>query len=108
MNTAQQLRNLSLALCLLAAPALALEIGDAKSQGLVGETASGYIAAVVSSDEVDTLVKEVNAKRRTHYEAIAKKNGISVNAVEARAAEKAIEKTESGQFIDIGDGWRKK
>lgn len=92
----------------LATPAFALELADAKSSGAVGETRSGYIGAVKSSSEIDALVADINAKRRAHYQEIADKNNISREAVEARAGQKAIEKSESGAYIDIGNGWESK
>lgn len=93
---------------LLSLPALALDLGEAKAQGLVGETATGYIAAVKSSPEVNALVKDINAQRKAHYQKIATKNKISLEAVEVRAGQKAIGKTPAGQFVNPGSGWQKK
>ena len=95
-------------LVLIALPALALELDQAKSDGLVGETNTGYLAAVKPSAEVDALVKGINGQRKAQYQKIATKNGISLEAVEARAGLKAMEKTPAGQFIDVGTGWQKK
>jgi len=95
-------------LLVTALPAFALELGDAKSGGLVGETNSGYLAAVKPSAEVDELVASINKKRKAHYQKIADKNGISLQAVEVRAGQKAIEKTAPGEFINTGAGWEKK
>ena len=96
------------ALLLSALPALALDLGQAKSKGLVGETNSGYLGAVKPSAEVDALVADINAKRKAHYQKIASQNGISLQAVEARAGLKAIEKTPAGEFVNTGAGWQKK
>ena len=93
---------------LLSLPALALDLGEAKAQGLVGETATGYVAAVKSSPEVNALVKDINAQRKAHYQKIATKNKISLEAVEVRAGQKAIGKTPTGQFVNPGSGWQKK
>ena len=101
------LGTLSLSL-LLIMPAQALDLGEAKSKGLVGETSTGYIAAVKPSGEVNALVKDINTQRKAHYQKIAKKNNISLQAVEARAGQKAIGKTASGQYVDSGSGWRTK
>jgi len=98
---------LSLALC-VALPAVALDLGAAKQQGLVGETNTGYLAAVKSSAEVDALVADINAQRKAQYQKIAEKNGISLQAVEARAGLKAIEKTPAGEYVNTGSGWQKK
>ena len=107
-KTSQQaLGTLALSL-LLALPAFALDLGAAKSGGLVGETSSGYLAAVKSSGEVDNLVASINSKRKAHYQQIAKQNGISLQAVEVRAGQKAMEKTPAGEYINSGGGWKKK
>ena len=92
----------------VALPAMALDLGQAKAKGLVGETSSGYIAAVKASGDVNSLVKDINAQRKAHYKKIAKKNNISLEAVEVRAGQKAIGKTPAGQFINTGGGWQKK
>lgn len=93
---------------LLALPAHALELGQAKADGLVGETGTGYLAAVKPSAEVDALVADINRQRKAQYQKIAEKNGISLQAVEAQAGLKVIEKTPAGEFIDTGSGWQKK
>ena len=93
---------------LMAVPALALDLGEAKSKGLVGETSSGYLAAVKASGDVNALVNDINTKRKAHYQKIAKKNNISLEAVEVRAGQKAIGKTPAGQYVDSGGGWQKK
>jgi uncharacterized protein YdbL (DUF1318 family) len=89
----------------LAMPAIALELDEAKAAGLVGETNMGYIAAVKPSAEVDALVMSINSQRKVYYQEIASKNGITLQAVEARAGLKAIEKTVPGGYINTGDGW---
>jgi uncharacterized protein YdbL (DUF1318 family) len=106
-NIQRVLGALSLSM-LLALPVVALDLGAAKSGGLVGETNAGYIAAVKPSTEVDALVKDINSQRKAYYQGIAKKNDISLQAVEARAGLKAIEKTPAGEYINTGAGWQKK
>ena len=88
--------------------ALAMDLDEAKASGLVGETNMGYIAAVKPSPEVDALVVSINSQRKVYYQEIAKKNDISLQAVEARAGLKAIEKTAPGGYINTGDGWIQK
>ena len=101
--------RLALATLLLSAlPALALDLGEAKAKGLVGETNSGYLGAVKPSSSVNALVADINAKRKSHYQKIAKQNNISLQAVEARAGLKAIEKTPAGEYVNTGAGWQKK
>ncbi|SHF99613.1 hypothetical protein SAMN04487965_3103 [Microbulbifer donghaiensis] len=87
---------LSLAIAL---PALAINLGEAKSQGLVGEANSGYIAVVSqSSPELEALVAEVNAKRKAEYARIAKRNNIDIAQVAARAAEKLEARVAPGEY----------
>lgn len=87
----------------------ALDLQSAKAQGLVGETASGYLAAVQeASPAVDTLVAEINSKRKSHYQKIASSNDTPLTTVEQLAGQKAMEKTPTGQYIDNGSGWQKK
>jgi uncharacterized protein YdbL (DUF1318 family) len=92
----------------MALPAFALELDEAKSAGLVGETNMGYIAAVKPSGEVDALVISINNQRKVYYQGIAAKNDISLQAVESRAGLKAIEKTTAGGYVNTGDGWLQK
>ena len=97
----------------LALPATAsgLDLDRAKSQGLVGEKADGYVGIVVaqSSAPVEALVKNINVKRRAAYEEIAKKNGTSVDAVALLAGAKLIERASSGEWVTDADGfWRQK
>ena len=66
----------------------ALDIHQAKSQGLVGERLDGYLGIVKSSAGVKSLVDKVNKGRRDYYKDIAKRNGTSQNVVEALAGKK--------------------
>ena len=61
-------------LILVALPALALDLNGAKASGQVGETHTGYLAAVKPSPEVDALVADINTKRKAQYQRIAEKN----------------------------------
>lgn len=101
--------SLLLLLIFSAAPALAIDLQTAKSQGLVGETPAGYLGAVTTPNaEVRKLIADINARRKAHYEAIAAKNNINLDKVEKLAGAKAIKKTAAGQYVKIGDNWQKK
>jgi len=103
---------LLLASLLLSFSAWALDLSQAKQQGLVGEQTNGYLGAVHTppSGEVQRLINEINNQRRQAYQQIAVKNGISLEQVAKLAAEKAIEKTPPGQYVqDPKSGhWLKK
>lgn len=91
--------------------AWAIDIKDAKEQGLVGEANTGYIAAVnqAANPEVMALIKDVNAQRKSKFEATAKKTGTSMSQVANRFYELAVQKTEKGHYYqDAGGNWRKK
>lgn len=94
---------------LLASAAYAIDLDTAKSRGLVGERADGYLGVVVQdpSAEVKELVADVNAKRRNRYQQIADQNGIDIADVEARAGQRAIELTADGNWIFISR-WERK
>jgi uncharacterized protein YdbL (DUF1318 family) len=94
---------------LSAVPAFALSLDEAKQQGLVGEQPDGYLGARSQDDAVKSLVSEVNNKRKELYQQIAAKNNTPVGAVEALAGEKAIEKTDKGNYVQTKAGaWVKK
>lgn len=89
--------------------AMALGLDDAKSQGLVGEQPNGYLGVVKATPEAVELAADINAKRRTAYDAIAKKNGATLDQVAALAGQKAIEKAAPGTYVKTPDGqWVKK
>ncbi len=96
--------TLFLLMVLLPFSAFALNLQEAKSQLLVGESVTGYLGVVKSGAGVAALVSDVNAKRKTSYQKIAKRNGTSLSAVERLAAKKAIEKTARGQMIQTSPG----
>jgi uncharacterized protein YdbL (DUF1318 family) len=98
-----------LALCLGSGQALfALSLEEAKSMGLVGEKANGYLGVVNHSGEAQTLADDVNQKRRQAYEDIARRHGTHMSAVETLAGEKAIRNSKPGHFVESHSGWMKK
>ncbi|WP_211183685.1 YdbL family protein [Pseudoalteromonas arctica] len=88
--------------------AWAISLDDAKDQGLVGEDSFGYLGLVVQNAEAKAVVDEINAKRKAQYLKLAKKNNLSLAQVEALAAAKTIEKTQSGHFVEVNGEWVKK
>ena len=118
MNKSISFRKLSFILTLIFCAAFiwptsvwAIGLQDAKAQGLVGEQANGYLGVVkpaVSAD-VRALVDDINGQRKQKYQDIARRNDTSLQAVEALAGKKAMEKTPSGQFIKPpSTGWVRK
>ncbi len=91
--------------------AFAAPLEEAKAQGYLGETSSGYLGLVTPSAPADmkALMNEVNQKRKAKYQEIAKRNKTTLKAVEALAAKTAISKTQAGHYIQRPDGtWQKK
>lgn len=98
-------------LLLLLQNAWAIDIRDAKEQGLVGEANTGYIVALQSpaSAEVRALVSDVNGKRKAQFEETAEKTGITVAKVAFRFYELAVQRTASGHYYqEINGNWKKK
>jgi uncharacterized protein YdbL (DUF1318 family) len=103
-------RKLALAIAAglaLASPAWSLDLEEARSKGVLGEQADGYVGAVAPNPapDVAALAKEVNARRRAHYEEIARRNGTPVDAVAALAGKKLVEAAPAGQWVKPNGGW---
>ncbi|ROS04968.1 hypothetical protein EDC56_0486 [Sinobacterium caligoides] len=94
--------------CLYFSSAMALDIGEAKTRGLVGEKPDGYAATIKSDPEAKALVDEINAKRKANYQALAKKNKLSLSQVESLAGDKSLKKTAKGHYIYQNGRWVKK
>jgi len=104
--------------CLLAfagAPAFAqqdeeLRLRDGRAQGLVGETARGYVAPVAApTPDVTQLVNRINTARRQRYEEVARQNGIPLSEVEVLAAKKIYERIPAGTNVQgASGGWTRK
>jgi len=96
----------------LAPAAYAIDLDPARTQGLVGERPDGLIGPVTASpsSEVTALVEAINRQRMANYRAIAQKNGTPIDAVQAIAGQKQVEKAlQSGWYAMNPDGsWTKK
>ncbi|MGP4844748.1 YdbL family protein [Marinobacter sp. 1Y8] len=114
MTRFARISALLLALC-FSLPALAMGLDEAKgkleaakTQGLVGETATGYLETVKADGQAQAVVEAINKARRDEYARIAEKHDIAVTKVETVAGQKAIEKTPTGQYIQQDGKWVKK
>ncbi|TMO07230.1 MULTISPECIES: YdbL family protein [Pseudoalteromonas] len=109
MNSMKKLNVITLvsAVC-MSFSVWAISLDDAKNQGLVGEDSSGYLGLVVQNAEAKAVVDDINAKRKAQYLKLAKKNNLSLSQVEALAAAKTIEKTQSGHYVEVNGNWVKK
>jgi len=94
---------------LMSLSAFALDLTQAKYQGLIGEQTNGYVGLVKESIEAKTLAKDINAKRKEAYIDLAKKNNLNLQDVEILAGKKLIKKATSGEFVQSETGkWEKK
>lgn len=114
MKSYLKLGTLLVALC-LALPAAAMSLneamsalGQAKASGQLGEKPDGYLGIVQGGGQAEDIAGQINQARRAEYHRLAQKNGISVADVEAIAGKKAIEKTPSGQIVQLNGTWVKK
>lgn len=93
-----------------ATPAFAIDLQTARAKGLVGETQSGYVAAVRSpSGEVAKLIAKVNSARRARYRQLAQRNNLRVEEVASVTAPRIISALPAGSYFQAGSGgWRRK
>ena len=101
----------AIGLLLLLQNAWAIDIRDAKEQGLIGEANTGFIAAVQTpaSAEVRALIADVNDKRKKQFKATAAKTGATPVQVANRFYEIAVQRTAPGNYFQDANGkWKKK
>jgi uncharacterized protein len=101
--------SLLAALTLIATPVLAMDLTQAKSQGLIGEQTNGLVGTVnAPTPDVETLVKTVNDGRMKIYTQNAQDQGVPLDQVQAIAGEKLQSATPDGQYIQKNGQWIKK
>ncbi|WP_253384604.1 YdbL family protein [unidentified bacterial endosymbiont] len=89
--------------------AAALTLNDARMQGRVGETLSGYIAPVRQDAETLALVNNINAARTESYQKLADSNNLPVNEVAKMAGQKLVARVQPGEYVKgINGKWLKK
>ncbi|RDX37814.1 DUF1318 domain-containing protein [Kangiella sp. HD9-110m-PIT-SAG07] len=111
MKTLTKFVLITAASLLLAAQAFAANLGQLKDDGIVGELSNGYVGIVAqakATPQVKALVEDVNDKRRQIYANQAKQNNKALAEIEAIAARRNIERTQSGHYVKIGGAWQKK
>jgi uncharacterized protein YdbL (DUF1318 family) len=110
-TTAKLLSALLLLVSVIATPAWAITLDEAKTQGLLGETPSGYLASVHASPNNNTLrlMNEINAKRKAAYNKSAKKAGVTLNVMEIRIGQRLYDRAPQGSYLQKPNGqWLKK
>jgi uncharacterized protein YdbL (DUF1318 family) len=87
----------------------ALTLEQAKNQGLVGESLSGYLVVRKADPEVEILIQQVNNKRKEQYQRVAQSTGSNLEEVEQRSGQKLIERAQAGEWIQgLSRQWRQK
>ncbi|GKX54567.1 hypothetical protein SOASR030_06790 [Leminorella grimontii] len=87
----------------------ALTLQDAKRQGLVGETLSGYLAPVNESAQAKEFADKINQARLEQYKKVAEQNGLRTEDVAKMAGKKLIDRAPSGEYVKGINGlWLKK
>jgi len=93
----------------ITAQAQAITLNDARTQGRVGETLSGYIAPLRQDRETLALVSEINAARSESYQKLADSNNLPVDEVAKLAGQKLVARAQPGEFVKgINGKWLKK
>ncbi|WP_051222018.1 YdbL family protein [Neptunomonas japonica] len=110
-TTTKLLSTLLLLVSVIATPAWAITLGEAKTQGLVGETPSGYLASVHATPNSNTLrlMNDINAKRKAAYTKSAKKAGVTLKVMEVRIGQRLYDRASQGSYVQKPNGqWLKK
>lgn len=81
---------------LISSQAFALDLQQARSQGIIAEQPNGYITVVKNSPEAAKLASDVNAARKQEYQRISQEKGQPVDVVAKIAAEEIARKLNSG------------
>ncbi|HHC4718440.1 TPA: YdbL family protein [Escherichia albertii] len=94
---------------LVSSNVMALTLDEARTQGRVGETLSGYLGALKTDAETQALVNDINAARKANYQQLAKKNNISVDDIARLAGQKLVSRAKLGEYVQgINGKWLQK
>lgn len=83
-------------------------VDTAKASGVIGETASGYLAVVSSaSRDVVNAMNEINIRRKSLYTRLARQQNLQIDVVAALTAEKVrATKAKTGEkYLDKNGEW---
>ena len=85
------------------------QIVELKKKGIIGEDNLGFLQFVGTVKEKEDIVKDENNDRLKVYEAIAKQQGTSAEAVGKRRAIQIAEKADAGEWLQDEKGlWYQK
>ncbi|EAS8239502.1 DUF1318 domain-containing protein [Salmonella enterica subsp. enterica serovar Enteritidis] len=98
-----------LTLSLLTPSVWSLTLGEARTQGRVGETLNGYLVALKNDAETQKLVLDINHARRASYQQLADSNHLPVDEVAKMAGQKLVERARPGEYVQgINGKWMRK
>lgn len=98
-----------LSLALVSQSVLALTLDQARAQGRVGETLTGYLAPRDQDQETLALVKKINDARSESYQQLADSNNLPVDEVAKMAGQKLVARAQPGEYVKGLNGkWLKK
>lgn len=83
----------------LVPPVQALTLDEARQQGRVGETLSGYIAPRQQDRETLALVARINQGREAEYQRVARQNNLTTDQVARIAGEKLVQRAAPGEYV---------
>lgn len=93
----------------MAQPAWALTLDEARQSGRVGETLSGYLAARADDRDTQALVARINAGRQQQYQRVAEQNNLTTAEVASIAGQKLVSRAAAGEYVrGINGQWLKK
>jgi uncharacterized protein len=84
---------------LLCGQAFALTLGEAKQQGLVGETLSGYLAPVKQDAQSIEFATRINDARKQQYQQVAQDNQVTTDDVAKLAGQKLVARAGKGEWV---------
>ncbi|MFD3237578.1 YdbL family protein [Rahnella perminowiae] len=94
---------------LFCSQAFALTLSEAKQQGRVGETLSGYLAPLKQDPESVALAVKINDARKQQYTQVARDNNVSTEDVAKLAGQKLVARAGKGEYVrGINGQWLQK
>jgi len=98
-----------LGLGLIGQSAQALTLDEARGQGRVGETLTGYLAPITQDKDTLALVKKINDARSESYQQLADSNNLPVDEVAKLAGQKLVARALPGEYVKGLNGkWLRK
>ncbi|KUL21285.1 YdbL family protein [Chlorobium limicola] len=92
-----------------AAPAFAIDLETARSQGLAGEVDNGLLAVPPGAgNDAQGLIAAINNQRRAEYAKIAAQNNLSLDVVGTMMFEKIYTRLPAGTWVQVKGQWKKK